>query len=243
MSCLGVSTTSSLEENPPAEGFDLAGSDSLAILLADQVMGAMGGRAAWDNTRFLRWNFFGSRLWYWDKWTGDVRMEVLKDDTRVLYNLQSGAGQVYKYGKEWQDPDTLAMYLEKTRQAWINDSYWLFMPFKLKDSGVTIQALGLDTLSNGQAANVLELRFQGVGVTPQNKYHVWVDTTDSLIKQWAFYGSASDPEPAFITPWEGYQKFGEILLAPSRGESRTIENIGVFETLDPAIFDNLAPVK
>ena len=48
--------------NPPAEGFDIEGSNPIAILLADQVMNNMGGRASWDNTRFISWNFFGRRL-------------------------------------------------------------------------------------------------------------------------------------------------------------------------------------
>ena len=38
-------------ENPPAPGFDLAGSDPRAIAVADQVMERMGGREAWDRTR------------------------------------------------------------------------------------------------------------------------------------------------------------------------------------------------
>ena len=63
------------EENPPAEGFDLAGSDAEAIRIADRVMLAMGGREAWDSTRHLRWKFFGRRLHVWDKHTGDLRIE------------------------------------------------------------------------------------------------------------------------------------------------------------------------
>ena len=227
--------------NPPAPGFDLAGSDSMAIRLADQVMLAQGGRQAWDETRYLRWNFFNSRRWYWDKWTGAVRVENLRDSMTVLYNLQTEETRVWKEGQEWTEPDTLSKYGEKTRNAWINDSYWLFMPFKLKDTGLTILYVGSDTLPGGGAAEVLELRFQEVGVTPENKYRIWVDATDDLVKQWAFYAQASDSTARFTTPWEDYARYGTILLSASRGNDYRIREIAVFEEIDPALFQSLDP--
>ncbi len=39
--------------NPPAPGFDEAGSDRRAIELADRVMARLGGRSAWDGTWYL----------------------------------------------------------------------------------------------------------------------------------------------------------------------------------------------
>ena len=71
-------TTQTMQEeaNPAAEGFDMAGSDKEAIAIADEVMEAMGGRKAYDNTRFISWNFFGARKHIWDKQTGDVRIET-----------------------------------------------------------------------------------------------------------------------------------------------------------------------
>src|SRR2546421_138000 len=59
-----------VEENPPAPGFDRAGSDPRAVAIADRTMRAMGGRRAWDQTRYISWRFFGKRLHVWDKWTG-----------------------------------------------------------------------------------------------------------------------------------------------------------------------------
>ena len=37
--------------NPPAPGFDEAGSGRRAVAIADLVMMAMGGREPWDETR------------------------------------------------------------------------------------------------------------------------------------------------------------------------------------------------
>ena len=53
--------------NPPAEGFDLVNSDAKAIAIADEVVTASGGRQNWENTRLIKWNFFGSRNLAWDK--------------------------------------------------------------------------------------------------------------------------------------------------------------------------------
>src|SRR6186713_1803269 len=64
-----------VEVNPPSHGFDAAHSDPRAIAIADQVMEAMGGRAAWDATRCVQWKFNGRRKLCWDKFTNDFRLD------------------------------------------------------------------------------------------------------------------------------------------------------------------------
>ncbi len=202
--------------NPPAEGFNQEGSDLLATILADKSMQAMGGRAAWDNTRYLSWNFFGSRIHTWDKWTGDVRIEVPNRDLTILMNINTKEGKVMKEGV--QVSDSLDYYLERGYGLWVNDSYWLVMPYKLKDSGVTLKYLREDTTLTGTSADVISLSFEDVGVTPQNVYEVWVDVDSKLVTQWAFFPDSSALEPQFITPWADYNKYGEIMLAGNRGK-------------------------
>ena len=98
----GGSSSSFDEEdlNAPAEGFDLESSDPLAIVIADRVMHAMGGRRAWDQTRYLSWNFFGSRKLLWDKTAGRVRIENSRDDQVVLLDLKEMTGRVFRSGTE-----------------------------------------------------------------------------------------------------------------------------------------------
>lgn len=222
-------------ENPPAEGFNVEGSDPKAIVIADKVMEAMGGRWNWDNTRYVCWNFFGARELIWDKQTGDVRIESYSDSTIYILNIHSMEGSVMKYGKEITQPDSLAKYLERGKRIWINDSYWLVMPYKLKDSGVTLKHLGEDTTQSGLQADVLELRFENVGVTPENKYNVWVDQETSLVRQWAYYSNDTLTEPGFILPWNEWKQYKDILLSGNRGE-RELSDIMVLDTLPENTF-------
>ena len=229
---------SSLEVNSPAAGFDLANSDASAIKIADQVMEAMGGRKAYDETRYLFWNFFGSRTLLWDKHKGDVRIESQKDDFTVVMNIHSMKGKVKMNGAELSHPDSLTKYLQKGKNIWINDSYWLVMPYKLKDSGVTLKHLGEEKTANGKMADVLELNFKGVGKTPQNKYHVFVDRETKLVSQWTFYPKSTDTEPRFSTPWDQYKTFGKIKLSGGRGKN-ALTDIKVLEEVEDGIFEKL----
>lgn len=222
-------------ENPAAEGFRAEASDAKAIALADSVMLAMGGREAWDETRYLGWDFFGARQLLWDKETGRVRIEVPNDFTVYLVDMQADTGRIMRYGEELTDPDSVAHYVEQAEKIWVNDSYWLLMPFKLKDSGVALTYVGQDTLQTGEPAEVVQLQFEDVGFTPQNKYQVYIDPQDQLVKQWAFYREADADTPNFITPWEDYQEHGNILLSGERGE-RDITDITVYEEVPEEAF-------
>ena len=227
------------DANPPAPGFDSVGSDERAIEIADEVTQAMGGRAAWDATRHLRWRFFGRRLHVWDRYTGDLRIEGVDresgTDYVILMNLHSGTGRAWRSGAEVTDEDDLAAMLDRGEALWINDSYWMFMPFKLKDTGVTLRLVGQGRLEDGREADILELTFQGVGRTPENKYHVYVGKESRLVEQWAFFAVATDAEPRFTNPWSNWRRYGSILLSDGRGNSAHSE-IAVFEELPEAIY-------
>jgi len=227
-------------ENPPAPGFDQAGSDPQAIALADQVMERLGGHKNWDQTRYLTWRFFGKRLHVWDKWAGNIRFE--EEGLVVLMNLNSGQGRAWQEGQELTQPDTVAAKLDRAHRAWINDSYWLVMPYKLKDSGVTLKYKGPGQTQEGRPAEVLALTFKGVGVTPQNKYEVWVDQQDHLVTQWAFYADAADAEPKFTGSWANWQPYGRIWLADDRGRGKHTD-IAVFDELPASVFTDPAPVE
>jgi hypothetical protein len=224
-----------ISDNPPASGFNKSGSDEKAILIADQVMEAMGGRKAWDQTRYIEWNFFGARKLIWDKKKGRVRIDYHHEDQQAVINIHTHEGQVRKDGELITQPDSLSKYLDRAYRTWINDSYWLVMPYKLKDSGVTLKYLGEDTTQNGNQAFKLQLTFKDVGVTPQNKYYVWVDPDSHLVTQWAYFRESSMEDPNFITSWDDYKKYGKILLSGVRGD-RQMSDIAVTDQVPENTF-------
>jgi hypothetical protein len=222
-------------QNPASKGFDLEGSDQKAIEIADKVMDAMGGRKNWDKTRYITWVFFGVRKHIWDKWTGNVRIEGLKDKSVSLLNINNNTGSIYRNGTFVKDPDSLANFLKIAKGQWINDSYWLVMPYKLKDSGVTLKYLGEAKTQKEEDAYLLGLTFKEVGDTPQNKYQVWVSKANNLVVQWAYFAKASLEKPNFTMPWLKYEKQGKILLSGDRGE-RKLSEIKVFNKINTKIF-------
>ncbi len=229
-------TTEDKYYNPPAEGFNLADSDPAAIELADSIMVAIGGRKNWDATRYISWNFFGRRNLVWDKDIGRVRIESMPDSTIYLVNVNTMEGKVQIRGQELTEPDSLSKMLDRAKRIWINDSYWLVMPFKLKDSGVTLKYMGEDTLVNEKYYNVLQLTFDNVGVTPQNKYDLYVGVKDKLIQYWSFYGDAEQDSASWTRPWDNYQKYGSILLSADRSDGGGPKNVRVDEQLPDEIF-------
>ncbi len=240
--CFVFSGCQSVEVNPPADGFNLKGSDPRAIKIADEVMTALGGRKNWDQTRYLSWSFFGVRQHYWDRYSGDVRIESPRDSTTFLMNIHSMEGKVQKNGRLLENPETLKQLLQRGKNIWINDSYWLVMPFKLKDSGVTLKYAGVKNTESGKAADVLQLTFDEVGSTPHNKYEVFVDKESHLVTQWAYFPVATDTIPRFTTPWENYEKKGAILLSGGRGKNK-LTDIAVYDELPEAVFTSFEPVK
>lgn len=230
--------------NPHAEGFDLEGSDAKAIEIADAVMEKMGGRENWDNTRYLSWSFFADDQ-VWDKWSGDFRYQ--KGDLVVLMNVNTMEGKAYNAGEEITDATELENQIKSAYTGWVNSGYWLIMPYKLKDSGVTLKYLGEGTMENGDAAEMLELTFKEVGLTPQNKYHVYVGSETMLVEQWAYFPSYEDEEPRWKRPWTNWKLYGDIMLSDGRGmrgegEKFELPNVGVYDSLPADIFSNPARI-
>jgi len=214
--------------------FASAGSDPKAVAIADEVMEACGGLENWNKTRYVTWRCLGKRLNVWDKWTGDIRVESII--SIILTNLNTKKGRAWKTGSEITGPDELQRALEYGYEAWMNDSYWLFMPFKLRDPGVILKYLGEGEIE-GSPVDIISVTFKDAGATPQNKYHVYVDKETRLVVWWEFYMDASDEHPRFRTPWKNYQKYGNIWLSDDRGSKKHTE-LAVFDELPSSVFES-----
>lgn len=203
--------------------------------IKSDVLKAMGGKKAFNKTNIISWNFFGIRNLIWDKSNNIVRIDMVKENTVMILNINDKTGKVLKNGVEITDNEELSKLLEEALKIWINDSYWLLMPFKLEDPGVNLKYLGIQKTEEGADAKVVEMTFDNVGVTPDNKYHIFFDTKTGLVSQWSHFGSFKDEKPRFTMPWKDYNKYGNIMLSGDRG-SRKLSDIKVFDILDPSVF-------
>ncbi len=212
--------------------------DPAATAVADQVMTALGGEAAWKSTRFLRFDFavesegkiVSSRSHYWDKWTGRYRVEG-KDKQgayQVLMNLNSREGSAWR-GDKPADGEAKKQLLEQGYGAWVNDSYWLLMPYKLRDPGVSLK-LESETKEGDAVYDRLLLRFDKVGLTPKDRYWVFVNRATHLVDRWE-YILEDEKGPATRWEWRGWKRFGGIELAPERISEKTKRRI-LFPVLD-----------
>ena len=177
-----------------------------AVWVAEQVMKASGGVDNWEKLDSVEWNFFGVRKNAWNKQSGAFSTRFLNRDWFVQLNLHSGEGHALR--NEIPVPaDSLAYFLDLGRQVWTNDSYWLFMPFKMRDPGVSLRYLGISaTDSNATTPDIpcylLEMAFDSVGYTPENVYRVYVDTSDMLVKEWTYF--RNDSTRGFSCSWDHY---------------------------------------
>ena len=208
--------------------------------IAESVMEAMGGRNAWNTTRHIAWKFFGGRQHYWDKHTGDIRIEIPASDRGpemlILMNLDSRSGRVWASGGELIGTP-LQEGLERGWQTWVNDSYWMFMPYKLLDPGVNLRHVGEDIMSDDREADVLEMTFEDVGVTPDNRYLVYVARDSGLVEQWSYFSSREETDPGFTLPWENWTSFGGILLSTGRGSGEDWD-IHIYDELPKALYSD-----
>lgn len=233
----GNSASQNNTKNEDSEfGYVHENSDPQAVTLANNIIDAMGGWENWQKTRYIGWEFFGRRQLLWDKETGNVRIEVPGDSMIYLLNVRDESGKVFRKGEEITNPDSLDQYITQGRKIWVNDSYWLVMPFKLKDPGVILSYQGKDITQNEEEAEVIELTYEDVGYTPQNKYKVYVDPQTYMVKEWAYYSNADQEEPDMVTPWKDFKKYGEIMLSGNRGQNN-LEKIVVYDYVPESVFE------
>jgi hypothetical protein len=91
---------------------------------------------------------------------GDVRVENPSANQVILVNINTLKGKVYENGALVTDENKTNALFSKRKNRWINDAYWLVMPWKLQDPGVTLSYVKTDTYK--KAADVLQLTFSGV---------------------------------------------------------------------------------
>ena len=204
--------------------------------MASSIMDAMGGKENYNQIRYLQWDFFDLRKITWDKQLSRVRIDYLDGSLSIITYLNNDKGVVYKEGQKLTDSDSIKYYLDRGKRIWMNDSYWLIMPFKLLDPGVRLNYIGKLTSINGLSCDVLELTFGNVGATPENKYHIYLDPTTNLVLQWDYFVKNWEEEPEIQCLWSDYKWYGKIRLASERGSYGKLSNITVAPSINASTF-------
>lgn len=251
MNSYNTSTDASRIWPPPnaaATGFDVQGSDAMAIIIADKVMENLGGRLAWDQTRYIKWTHYTGRTHIWDKYTGDYRIDWTDDDGShwvVISNTKTGNGKAWQDGIELNNKLAIESLLDQAYNTWLNDSYCMFMPYKLKEAGTTLKYLGEKITANNRFADVLEVTFinNSYFPMPQCKYEVYVDKETGLVSYWGFYENLNDTEPTYDNPWDNWKRYQRILLSSDRGQGRKLTDISVLFTVPDSTFNSPNPVN
>ena len=135
------------------------------------------------------------RSWTWLPKEDKIKMKT--DETTVEYNRN-------------QIDSTHV----KADQAFINDKYWLLVPFQLVwDNSATISepAITNAPISKTQL-NMLTITYPNDGgYTPGDAYDIYYDN-DFIIREWVFR-KGNSKEPSLTTTFENYKDYNGIKIA------------------------------
>lgn len=215
--------------------------DQKADQVAHELIAALGGEAAWEKARTLRFDFVvereGSRAaefhHVWDRYTGDYRLQG-RDKSgapyAVYFNVNTRDGVAFSNGKAVEGDDKKKL-LETAYGRFINDTYWLLAPWKVFDPGVHRDYDGEKAGPDGVLCDVIRLSFDNVGLTPKDVYWLWITRDGRRMVEWQYVlgGASEDPTTAL---WQDWRSFGGIQLAlekPMTGKPVRIrfENVAV----------------
>jgi hypothetical protein len=191
-------------------------SDPKAVAVADQVLKALGGKAKWDAMPCLVWTFEsavkdtmrpGARRHVWDKSTGWHRVEGRNRQGQayvIVHQLGDPTG-----AKAWVDGtaiegDSLQKLVKRANSMWTNDTYWMLMPYKLRDAGVRLKYEG-EVKADKVTYDKVALSFEKVGETPGDHYWIYVNRANHRIEKWDFVLQGDQPPPKTWT-WERYEQ-------------------------------------
>lgn len=219
------------------KSFDAAASDPKAVAIADEVWKAVGGDA-FLKAKELRWKVAvlhdGQPKFEvahaWDRWNGRHQLRREPKDggpagVLAMYELYSdrGTANVIEHGGKVRQAtrEDQRSIIQDARRQWETYSYMLFMPFKLKDPGVTLKWVEERPEVGGDATvmkyDVLRVSFApGVGSSPGDVYYVLVDKTSHLIDTVEIVETGRKDNERIAYKWSDWVEVGGMKVATRR---------------------------
>jgi hypothetical protein len=144
-----------------------------------------------------------------------------------VWNVAAGTDEVSWKDKDGKDHKVMANLAapadgegKGAYARWVNDSYWLLAPLKIRDPGVKVEAGGPKDL-NGVSCETVRLKFDKVGLTPTDQYVFYLDPKTKLPRAWDYIPASGGGMQA---TWEKFQSFGGLNLATEHNfEGKTIK--------------------
>lgn len=172
-----------------------------AELLADEMLKALN-KTGYDSLEFIEFTFAGVHHYQWDKMDNTVRVKWGEQD--IFINLSN-------------DVQSYNLLELKAYEYFINDSFWLTAPFKVRDKGVMRSTVDV---SNGRG---LLLTYTSGGVTPGDSY-LWIIDSRGFPLAWRLWTS-NIPLGGVELSWEGWEKENGVWF--STLHSSSIKNIPI----------------
>ena len=148
--------------------------------LADEMLGALNKRG-YDSIAVIKFAYPGGHEYEWDK--ANNRVIVRWDGKEVNLNLN-------------QSPEDFNGTEYEAYEYFLNDSFWLVAPFKVRDDGVMRSTVDV---KDGRG---LLVTYTSGGVTPGDSY-LWIIGDDGFPKAWKLYTS-NVPIGGLKVGWGGW---------------------------------------
>jgi len=229
--------------------------DAASMACIKQLTDAMGGQETWDKLPYFRFDFVvvkeGKEVarfkHWWDKKHGRCRVEGPDDQDRVVtacFNLADKKGKAFVDGILDADSVDTANIIQNGYERWVNDTYWIIMPFKLHDNGVRLTHARTQESPNGQTYDVLDLTY-APGLSAPDHYWLFVNQKTHLIDRWEMVLTGQKPPPSGAS-WESWTTIGPLQLSLARRFDTApvmirFENVGTPTTMDESVFTNSRP--
>jgi hypothetical protein len=218
-------------------------SDPKAVKIADDVMKSLGGKDRWDKLVGLRWSFEfavndtvrgNPRVHAWDKMTGwhKVTGKNRMGQPYSLIEQLDGKGGMAWMNSTAIEGDSLGKLMKRAKSLWTNDTYWMLMPYKLRDPGVTLKYDG-EATSGDTTFDKIALSFGQVGETPGDHYWVYVNRKNHRVEKWDFI-LQGDKDKATWT-WEGWEQHDGLWFPTAHRQgnttlyTRSVETVSAFK--------------
>lgn len=196
-------------------------------------MEAVVNKPAWDQTRFVSWEFRTGTTYLWDKVATAV--SVAWGDNLVLLRTTDRSGMAYHQGQEVTDAAAKQKLLEQAWEKFANDSFWLCAPMKAFDPGTSRE---IYTQKDGTEA--LLVHYSSGGVTPGDSY-LWLLDTNGRPRAWQLWVSTI-PIGGLTFTWEDWTG-GGALPQLALDHKNAILDVPILDLRFPTFTDAENPLK